>query len=86
MDLCSIQSEHCPMPREADVSRPRSHDVPRDSPEYVAAWARDLVDAVGKREARLALAGYKAIAANKRLNKTDREVAVERVNALEKRL
>ncbi len=63
--------------------RPRSHDVSLDSPEYVAAWARDLVDAVGKREVRLALAGYQAIAANKRLAKADRELAVERVNALE---
>jgi len=63
--------------------RPRSHDLPPDSPEYVAAWARDLVDAVGKREARLALAGYQAIAANKRLAKADREIAVERVKALE---
>jgi len=63
--------------------RPRSHDVSPDSPEYVAAWARDLFDAVGKREARLALAGYQAIAANKRLAKVDREIAVERVNALE---
>jgi hexokinase len=45
-------------------TRPRCHDVSPDSAEYVAAWARDLVDAVGKREARLALAGYQAIAAN----------------------
>lgn len=62
---------------------PRSHQVPPDSPPYVEAWARDLIDAVGKREARLALARYKAIVANKRLSKTDREVAAERVKALE---
>ena len=68
------------------MPKPRSHEIPPDSPVYVGAWARDLVDAVGKREARLALAGYQAIAANKRLAKADREVAVERVKALEKLL
>ena len=71
---------------EASMNRPRSHDLPPDSPDYVAAWARDLIAAIGKREARLALAGYKSTAANKRLKKTDREVAIERVNALEKLL
>jgi len=67
-------------------NRPRSHQIPPDSPDYVEAWARDLVDAVGKREARLALAGYKTIAANKQLNKADREIAVERMKALERLL
>ncbi|HJN11633.1 MAG: hypothetical protein QGG09_11065 [Pirellulaceae bacterium] len=37
-------------------TRPRSHDVPPDSPEYIEAWARDLVAAIGKRKARLILA------------------------------
>ncbi len=30
MDLCSIHSDHCPRPREADMNRPRSHDIPPD--------------------------------------------------------
>lgn len=67
-------------------TRPRSHDVPLDSPEYVLAWARDLVDAVGNREARTILADYQALAANKRLAKADRDIAAERVKALEKLL
>ena len=62
---------------------PRSHDIAPDSPEYVQAWARDLVDAIGKREARTILADYKAISENKRLAKRDREIAAERANALE---
>jgi hypothetical protein len=37
-------------------NRPRSHDVPPDSTEYVTAWARDIVTTVGKREARTILA------------------------------
>jgi len=61
---------------------PRSYRIPPDAPEYVLAWARDLVDAIGKREARTILADYKAISENKRLAKRDREIAAERVNAL----
>ena len=68
------------------MPKPRSHEIPPDSPEYVEAWARDLIAAVGKREARLALAEYKAIAARKRLAKADRIVVVERIKALEKYL
>jgi len=64
------------------TSRPRSHNVP-DSPEYVKAWARDIVAAVGKREARKILGDYEALAANKRLAKADRDIAAERVDALE---
>ena len=65
------------------MNRPRSHDVPPDSPEYTAAWARDIVAAVGKREARKILGDYEALAANKRLAKADRDIAAERVDALE---
>ncbi len=68
------------------MNRPRSHEVPPDSPEYVEAWARDILAAVGKRETRSILADYQALAKNKRLAKADREVAVERVKALEKLL
>ena len=64
-------------------TRPRSHDVRPDSPEYVLAWARDILDAVGKREARKLLADYQTHAANKRLAKADQDIAAERVKALE---
>ena len=65
---------------------PRSHKIAPDSPEYVEAWARDVIAAVGKREARRILADYMAIVDNKRLAKRDREVAAERVRALKERL
>ena len=61
---------------------PRSHDIAPDSPEYVLAWARDLVATIGKREARTILADYKALAGNQRLAKADRETAAKRVKAL----
>ena len=64
------------------MNRPRSHKIPADSPEYVETWARDLVAAVGKREARKLLADYEAIAGDKRLARTHRGIAAERVNAL----
>ena len=65
---------------------PRSHEIPLDSPEYVAAWARDLVSAIGKRESRLILDDYRALSGNKRATKADRQVAAERGEALEKLL
>ena len=65
---------------------PKSHETPPDSPDYVATWARDLVAAVGKREARRILADYTSIADNKRLAKQDRNVAAERAKALERLL
>ena len=61
---------------------PRSHQISPDAPGYVAAWARDLLAAVGKREARRLVADYKAIAANRRLAKADRDIAAERAKAL----
>ena len=67
-------------------TQPRSHQIPPDSPKYVETWARDIVAAVGKREARKILADYRALADNKRLAKADRETATERVRALEKLL
>ena len=67
-------------------NRPRSHDIPPDSPDYIEKWARDLVAAVGKREARRILADYRGIADNERLARRDREVAAERAEALEELL
>lgn len=66
------------------MKRPRSHDITPESPEYVAIWARDIVAAVGKREARTIVADYEAIAGNKRLTKADRDTAAEQVKALKK--
>lgn len=63
---------------------PKSHEIPPDAPEYIEAWARDLVAAAGKREARTILADYRALANNKRLAKADRDIAADRVKALEK--
>ena len=67
-------------------NQPRSHDIPPDTPEYITAWARDIVATVGKREARTILADYQALANNRRLAKADRDIAAERVKALEKLL
>ncbi|MDA1055799.1 MAG: hypothetical protein O3C40_35850 [Planctomycetota bacterium] len=67
-------------------THPRSHDLPPDSPEYTEAWARDLIAAVGKREARLALANYKAIAADPKVTKQGRTAAAERAEILERLL
>ena len=65
---------------------PRSHDVPPDSPEYVEAWARDLIAAIGKRKARLILADYKALADDPKVTKHGRAVAAERAEILERLL
>ena len=62
--------------------RPRSHRIASGDPQYIEAWARDIVAAVGKREARRLLSDYRALCENKRLAKADREVAAERVEAL----
>lgn len=57
-------------------------EVAPDGPGYVETWARQLVAAIGKREARLILADYKRLSADKRLSKADRQVAAERAKWL----
>jgi len=57
-----------------------------ESLEYVRAWARNLVAAVGKREARRILNDYKAISGNMRLAKADRDIAARRVRVLSRLL
>lgn len=69
------------MPKE-----PRSHQIPADSPEYEEAWARDLIDAIGKRKARTVLADYKRFAADKTLSDFDRKVSRKRAKILAKLL
>ena len=65
---------------------PQSHETPPDSAGYVQAWARDIVAAIGKAEARRLLDDYRAIAANQALDKSDRETAGERANAISRHL
>ena len=64
--------------------RPRHHEIDPDDPGYVQMWARDILAAVGKRQARVILDDYRALAGNKRLAKRDREKAAERAKALRK--
>ncbi len=64
-------------------TRNESHDE-TDTREYLEQWAKSLVKSAGKREARIALAGYKALAANKELDKSDRAIARKRAKAIER--
>lgn len=68
----------CPVQTTGDA------DTIGDSPEYLREWVTLLVKTAGKAEARVALAGYKALAANKQLGKTDRDIARKRARALGK--
>jgi hypothetical protein len=71
----------------ADMNnRPRSHHTPPSSADYLEAWARDVVAAAGKRDARRLLASYRARADNRQLAKTHRNTAAERAKALEQYL
>ena len=58
-------------------------DTTADTAEYVEKWARALVKA-GKADARLILADYKTLAANKQLEKADRDIARKRAKAIER--
>jgi len=62
----------------------KEHDDTADTPEYLREWAAALVKTAGKREARIALAGYQALAANKSLDKNDRDIARKRAKAIER--
>lgn len=65
--------------------KPRNeHDDTADTPEYLREWAAALVATAGKAEARIALAGYKALAANKTLDRSDRDIARKRAKAIER--
>lgn len=65
---------------------PRSHQIPPHAPEYTEAWARDIIAAAGKREARKILADYEALADDLKVTKRGREQAAERARALKKLL
>ena len=57
-----------------------------ESLEYVKAWARDLVAAAGKREARRILDEYKALSRDKELPKAERDIAARRARILSRLL
>ncbi len=71
--------------RQSGIGKNAAQDAP-ESLEYVKAWARDLVAAVGKREARRLLDDYKAISSNKRVAKADRDIAARRARILSRLL
>ena len=60
-----------------------NEDTP-DSAKYVARWARDVVAAIGKREARRVLADYEAIAEDPKVTKHGRATASQRAKSLKK--
>jgi len=68
------------------MDTPKSHQIPPDSPAYIDAWARDVVNAAGKKAARQLLTDYRSLARSKRGTKADREVAAERARAMSKLL
>jgi hypothetical protein len=65
-----------------NMSRGTTPQNPPDSPEYVEKWARELIAAAGKRQARTILGDYRALAENPRLAKYDRDVAEQRARIL----
>ena len=69
-------------PKKRPVQAADAADSIDDSPEYLATWAKTLVRAVGKREARLALAEYKRLAADPNVTERGREIAAQRAKIL----
>jgi len=65
------------------TDRVRSHEIASDDQQYTETWARDILAAVGKREARRILADYRKIADDPRVRKKSREIAKERADNLE---
>jgi hypothetical protein len=65
---------------------PQSHGISPDAPEYVETWARDLIAAAGKREARKLLADYEALAGDTKVTKHGQKQAAARAKALRKLL
>ncbi len=62
-------------------SKTRSQEPPED-PEYVRQWAKDLLKAIGKREARTILENYKGLAKDSKVSKLGREIAAQRARIL----
>lgn len=69
-------------PKKTLMAKPKSPQVALDSPKSVEAWARDLIVAVGKRQARTILADFRRLAADRRLTKEDRAIARKQAKAL----
>lgn len=53
-----------------------------EAPEYVESWAKAVIAAAGRREARGLLEHYRAFARNKRLGRSDRDFAAQRAAIL----
>jgi hypothetical protein len=62
-----------------------SHSTP-DNSDDLDRWARELVRAAGKRQARGVLEDYRAIAADMKVTKTGRDIAAQRAKTLAKLL
>jgi hypothetical protein len=75
-----------PVKRKPQANVTQEADITTDTPEYLATWARELVKVAGKREARIALAEYKRLAADKQVPKAERAAARKRARAIEQRL
>lgn len=67
---------------EADRRRRKLPQSPPEDPEYVRDWAKALVAAAGKRQARTVLEDYKALASDRALDKYSREAAAQRAKSL----
>ena len=61
---------------------PRSQKSPEDR-EYLTKWAKDLVAAIGKRQAQTVLDDYRAILKDRKTTKYGKEEAAARVSAIE---
>jgi hypothetical protein len=73
-------------PERQSGAHENTAQIAPESLEYVKSWARDLIAAVGKREARRILGDYKALCADKRLAKADRDMAARRARILSRLL
>lgn len=60
------------------MTKPHSHRIAPETPDYVQAWAKDLVATIGKSESKKLLDDYRGIASNTRLPKADRQTAAKR--------
>ena len=64
--------------------KPRRPVKPEDSLEYVEGWARELIAAIGKHEARRILANYRVLAEDPKVTKHGRKTASERAEVLKR--
>jgi len=65
------------------MAKKRSQDPP-DDPQYVEQWAKALIAAIGKRQARTVLSDYRRLSRNPKGTTYDRAMAAQRVKTLAK--